>query len=122
MALILWGQAWESGGSHPRRTGRRRRLFPHRACEIRLRAERRTGELLKELARATAPNPEGAGGRAHKVVASNDGTQQAPSPYADTLARAGISRQSAHRYQALADVPAETFDAAMREPEKPRMT
>lgn len=88
-----------------------------RACEIRLRAERRTGELLKDLARAT-PAAAGAKGNVTMGRMSNDATCVA-SPYAETLERTGISRQTAHRYQALAAVPNETFEAAMREPERP---
>lgn len=42
-----------------------------------------------------------------------------PSPYAQALADTGISTQSASRYQALANVPHETFEAALRDPEKP---
>lgn len=87
-----------------------------RACEIRLRAERRTGELLKELARAT-PAQSGAKGNAAMGRVSNDAT--CDSPYAEALQRTGISRQSASRYQALAEVPAATFEAALREPDKP---
>lgn len=87
------------------------------AANVRLRAERRVGELLKDLARADAPNPQGVGGRAGKVVTSDAGTQQ--SPYAETLERQGISRQAAHRFQALANVPHETFEAALAAPEKP---
>lgn len=91
-----------------------------KACEVRLRAERRTGELLKELARATPAerNQEGAGGKSGKIASSNDGTNQS-SPYAEALSRTGISRQSAHRYQALAEVPKAVFEDAMRAPEKP---
>lgn len=88
-----------------------------KACEVRLRAERRTGELLKELARATPAETAAAGGRA-KAATSNDGIQQT-SPYAEALSRTGISRQSAHRYQALAEVPKAVFEGAMRAPEKP---
>ena len=61
-----------------------------KACEVRLRAERRAGELLKELARAT---PETA------RIVSHDGTR---SPYAAALESTGMSRQTASRYQALA--------------------
>lgn len=92
-----------------------------RACDIRMRAERRTGELLKELARAT-PQTANSAGVNGKQVMSNDATRPPatqPSPYAETLSRTGISRQTAHRYQALASVPSETFEAAMREPAKP---
>lgn len=90
-----------------------------RACEIRMRAERKFGELLKELARANVPNQAGT-----NQVTSNRATQppQQLSPYAEALQRTGISRQTASRYQALADVPKETFEAAMRDPEKPTTT
>jgi hypothetical protein len=91
-----------------------------RASEVRLRAERRTGELLKELAKATPADAGKAGGHA-KAGTSNDATRQ-PTPYADALQRTGISRQSANRYEALANVPKETFEAALREPVKPTTT
>lgn len=42
-----------------------------KACEIRLRAERRTGELLKDLQRASAPNGVG---KNQRMVTSNDAT------------------------------------------------
>lgn len=98
-----------------------------KACEIRLRAERRTGDLLKELARATPEEAGSQGGRGHVKSTSNDATSfaqpghftPAPSPYAEALQRTGISRQTASRYQALSDVPKETFEAAMRDPDKP---
>ena len=67
-----------------------------------LRAERRAGELLKELARAEAPNPEGLGGKSGKSVTSTATTQQ--SPFAQALSDSGMSRQTAHQYQALADL------------------
>ena len=87
-----------------------------KACEIRLRAEIRTGELLKELARATVPNPQGVGGHGGKVVAPLAGGQQAQSPYAQALTDNNISSQSASRYQALADVPKDVVEAAFRDP------
>ncbi len=91
-----------------------------KACEIRLRAERRTGELLKQLARSSSPN---AAGRNGKEVASNRATQPPlASPYAEALQQSGISRQTAHRYEALANVPAATFEAALRDPVKPTTT
>lgn len=90
---------------------------------MRLRAERRTGELLKDLARATPAECGATGGRG-KARESTSGAATSfrpapPSPYAQALADTGVSRQQAHRYQALADVPKETFEAALREPEKP---
>lgn len=58
-------------------------------------AERRTGELLKDLARADKPNPDG---RNQHEVASDGVTQpRQPSPYAEALQSTGISRQTALR-------------------------
>ena len=87
------------------------------AANVRLRAERRVGELLKELARAETPNPHGAGGRAGKVVTSDVVTQQ--SPYASALSEQGITRQAASRYQALANIPEPVFEQALSGPERP---
>lgn len=89
-----------------------------KACEIRLRAERRTGELLKELARA---KPAEKADKANaKQGRSSNGRTNVSSPYAEALQSTGISRQTAHRYEALANVPKDTFEAALRDPaEKP---
>lgn len=75
------------------------------ATEIKVRAERRTGELLKELAR-------GKGGGDVKLHPSNRGTSE-PSPYAAALESSGLSRQTAHRYQALAAMPEKHFETAV---------
>lgn len=87
------------------------------AANVRLRAERRAGELLKELARSAVPNPTGLGGKANKIVTSHVVTQQ--SPYAQALEENGISRQKAHRYQRLAEVPEKVFEDALSGPDKP---
>lgn len=87
------------------------------AANVRLRAERQAGALLKELARAETPNPSGLGGKAGKTVVSAPVTQQ--SPYAAALLDTGISRQTAHRFQALANVPQKVFDKALSEPDRP---
>lgn len=62
-----------------------------KATEIRLRAERRTGELLRELERATpqTANPSGV----KKQPASNGGTRVV-SEYAATLDRSGLSHSA----------------------------
>lgn len=88
------------------------------AANIRLRAERRVGELLKELARATPREVAQAGGIA-KAATSNDATKQppAPSPYAVALTDNGISRQQAARYQAVAALPEDVFEEALGSPE-----
>lgn len=88
------------------------------AANVRLRAERRVGELLKELARAETASGGNTGGNQY-VAASARGTPPEPSPYAAALAEQGMSRQAAHRFQSLADIPARDFEAALRGPEKP---
>lgn len=88
------------------------------AANVRLRAERRAGELLKELARATPEQAGAQGGRGNEKSVSNDATGFS-SPYATALADTGMSRQTAHRYQQLADMPRGDFEAALAGPEKP---
>lgn len=80
------------------------------AANVRLRAERRAGELLKDLARADYNRGN------QYVAASNDVTQ--PSPFAEALADTGMSRQTAHRYQALASVPKDVFEEALSGPDR----
>lgn len=63
-----------------------------KASDVRLRAERRTGELLKELARAEAGAMRNPNGRAGKKPTSNSATQVPPSPYAAALDSAGLTR------------------------------
>lgn len=98
------------------------------AANVRLRAERRVGELLRELER-TEPRDRNPAGRAGMETLSDDGTKfqsiseqarcKGPSPYAATLAQQGISRQTAHKYQSLAAMPQADFDRALSGPEKP---
>lgn len=72
-----------------------------KACDIRIRAERRCGELLKELARGDPGRPEKAA------------THAAISPYASALESAGLNERTARRYQELASVPADIFEEAI---------
>lgn len=81
-----------------------------KATAIRLRAERKYGELSKNLPR-TAPkerNPDGTGGRSGKVDSSNGVKNQ--SPHAAALERTGVSPQTAHRWEQLARVPDADFE------------
>jgi hypothetical protein len=84
-----------------------------RACNVRLIAERRYGELLKQLVRAT-PQTANLNGRAGKEPPARGAGGS--SPYREALDRDGISERKAERLQALADVPQETFDEAIRDP------
>lgn len=98
------------------------------AANVRLRAERRVGELLKDLAR-TEPADRSPTGRAGKEITSPEATKfqsiseqampKGPSPYAAALSEHGISRQTAHKFQALANIPEADFERALKAPEKP---
>jgi len=74
-----------------------------KATDIRLRAEKRAGKLFRELKRS----PGSKGGDVKS--ASHRGKPKSKSEYAETLARTGVSFQTANRWQELADVPDETF-------------
>lgn len=84
-----------------------------RASNVRLIAERRYGELLKQLARATPAEAGAKGGDAKAGNLANPAAGHA-TPYAQALTDTGVSRQAASRYQALADVPKKVFDDAIR--------
>ena len=77
-----------------------------RACEIRLRAERKTGQLLSQM-------EKGKGGR------PKNSQQPAGSLYADVKRDSGITDGQGERWQALAGVPEEEFEAALAAPKKP---
>lgn len=86
------------------------------AANVRLRAERRVGELLKDLERAT---PQTARTIGEAQIVSAGVTRSAPTPYAAALAEQGMSRQAAHRFQALADIPQAEFEQVLSGPAKP---
>jgi hypothetical protein len=91
--------------SKPTRGQARNTDAERKAADVRLRAERRAGELLAELARGEGAREPGTN---RGATPSNGAT---PSPYAAALESTGTSRQTAHRYQALAAIPKDTFDA-----------
>ena len=67
-----------------------------RACEIRLRSERKAGELLKQINRASRGRP----------------TETSSAP---TLSDLGVSRDQSSQWQKLADVPEAQFEQALRD-------
>jgi ParB family chromosome partitioning protein len=75
------------------------------AATIKLRAERKAGELLAGLER-------GQGGHT-RFGSSSDG--QTESPYAATLADTDTTRQQANRWQTVARLPEEKFEAYIEE-------
>jgi hypothetical protein len=74
-----------------------------RACEIRLRAERRAGQLLKKVEKA-----KGALRRGNTMSPRGDD--------ASTLANLGVSKKQSSDWQKLADVPDQQFEAALADP------
>jgi hypothetical protein len=76
------------------------------ACEIRLRAERRAGELLKDLQKAV-------GGRPAKTGSSARPVSQA------SLKGIGISKDQSSKWQRLANVPEEIFDHELKHSPRP---
>lgn len=77
---------------------------------IKLRAERRAGQLLKELARVEPQQRHVPG------ISPREGDK---SPYAQALTDNDISTQTASRYQRMADIPEADFEAALSLPEAP---
>jgi hypothetical protein len=73
-------------------------------CLIRLRAERKVGQLLKEMADRGERESRG----------RRDQTSQAA-----TLTDLGISRTQSSRWQGLAEIPQGDFEAALAEPGMP---
>ncbi len=73
------------------------------AAEIALRAKRKAGEVLAELERAT---PQTA-----KII-SEDGHD---TPYSIALEESGTTRQDAHRWEAIASMPDESFEVYIGE-------
>lgn len=83
------------------------------ACEIRLRAERRAGQLLRDREMAKGSAQQGVGRR---------GSEAMPSQRASALSDLGISHTQSSRWQKLADVPEEEFEATFARPDKPSTT
>ncbi len=73
------------------------------ACEIRLRAERRAGQLSSEL--------ETAQGHRSDLTLSHRATKL------EALRKAGITRDQASRWEKLAAIPDAEFEAALRDPD-----
>jgi hypothetical protein len=88
-----------------------------KATEIRLRAERKAGELYGQMHRTPpqAASPNGRAGKESPATAAGDSTKR--SEYREALDRTGVSERTAQRWQGLAAVPAETFEQHLADPE-----
>jgi len=80
-----------------------------KAIEVRIRAERRAGELLRETERA---KPQAGPGRGKTEV------QHEPSfsPFQEAKREANISDTQAKRWQKLAEMPREDFEGRLQDP------
>jgi hypothetical protein len=76
-----------------------------RCCEIRLRAERKAGQLLAQMEKAKGGRPS------DKTPAAAEGVS--------TLRDLGITEKQSSQWQKLAAVSSEEFEAALATPDKP---
>lgn len=83
------------------------------ACEIRLRAERKAGELLRDLQKAV-----GTRGQLNGRNSSGAATREAPEATAK-LKDLGISHKQSSNWQNLAKVPQEIFDDELKHSPRP---
>jgi hypothetical protein len=84
-------------------------------AEIRLRAERRAGQLLRQMekAKGTRSQLSGRNGSGGRVVRPPEDER--------TLADLGISKTQSSRWQKLAEVPEGEFEAVLASPDKPTL-
>lgn len=89
-----------------------------RAAEVRIRAERRCGELLIEMEKTGERNSgnEPGPGRGNKGVAPPDTFSK------KSLADLGVSRDQSSQWQELARIPKKDFDEEFRKPGPARTT
>lgn len=78
----------------------------NKAAEIRLRAERKCGELLAERQKATGADK---GGRPDL-----DGRRKLPSNPPKTLAEMGLTKDQSSKFQKMAEIPEEDFESAIQ--------
>lgn len=80
------------------------------ACEIRLRAERKAGILLKAREKADG----------HLAGRNADGSvRRSPHATTETLVELGISKNQSSQWQKLGEVPQTDFEQALKEADKP---
>jgi len=93
-----------------------------RAAEIRIRAERRAGELLAEMKQAGLLS---VGGRPPKTTSETEGVSGKVTiipkcaTTRTTLKEAGITEKQSSEWQQLAAIPEEEFVAALASPDRP---
>lgn len=85
------------------------------AAEIRIRAERRLGEMLGQSDLHAGGRPKKTGRQSRLVSDGPDGMRSSPTTALPKLADAGISKDLSARAQKIAAVPAEEFEAQVGE-------
>jgi len=78
-----------------------------RACEVRLRAERKAGKILREQEKAKGAAEPG----------TNRGSTRSPNGTA-SLAELGVSKKQSSDWQRLAEMPQELFEQALADPDR----
>jgi hypothetical protein len=78
----------------------------NKAAEIKIRAERRGGELLAKIERTSGPPTKG-----EKSTRQREGLKT----YSQTVKSAGLSEPTARRWQEVASIPAPLFEAHVLE-------
>jgi hypothetical protein len=84
-----------------------------KACEIRIRAERRAGELLRGMKDSGQRDSGGGGDRKSQSRSTTVIQDQIPAPLPATLKDLNITRDQSSKWQQLAAVPAEEFERAL---------
>jgi hypothetical protein len=89
-----------------------------KAAQIRIRAERRAGELLQEMKKRGERDPGNGGDRKSPSTATTVIQSNKPS----TLQDIGITRDQSSQWQKLAEIPLEEFEEAVTQPGPPVST
>ena len=98
-------RAWEVYSQQARNVEAERR-----ACKIRLRAERKAGQLLRDMGKA---KPPGDNQYMRNLDRCHEGTE------AKTLNDLGISKRQSANWQKLANIPDDEFEVRLVEAKKP---
>lgn len=90
-----------------------------KAVEVRIRAERRAGQLLREMKRSPVSDGGNSGKNQHgeyKEAAFDAKHPPLESEYAQAKKDANISNDQAFRWQKLAEMPREDFEGKLQDP------
>jgi hypothetical protein len=86
------------------------------AAAVRIRAERRVGQLLAEMKAAGQRQDRGGNGGHNARNQTSQSATSAPTAAKETLADLGITRDQSSQWQKLAEIPEEKFEEALATP------